>query len=150
MAMSTRGCFVLFSNDVLPTSTFGRKRLSTRHGEARPSTFGRGPGVTRAPSSAWRALKLFFRRERTGRMSLVSVREALFCTYVPVKCRQLLSPFHEHTAQTCTRRTRNNRQRAKRENAAARKHQQEIRCVCGTAVRALQLWLAVFVGACGP
>ena len=57
---------------------------------------GRGPGAIRALWSAWQALKVIFSAGADTTISLVSVREALLCTYVPIKCRQLFA-LHEHT-----------------------------------------------------
>ena len=64
---------------------------------------GRDPGATPAFWNAWQVLKVVFYREWKRLFSLVSVREALFCTYVPVQCclffALLLSVgSHEHTA----------------------------------------------------
>ena len=78
---------------------------------------------------------------------LVSVREDLFFTYVPIKARQLL-PFHE--TQQPKRVVRGGhqatRQRAERYNAAVDKHQQGTPCVFDTHICAVLLWLVVFLG----
>ena len=109
---------------------------------------GRGPGAIRALWSVWRALKVFFPAGVDKTISLVSVREALFCTYVSVHAvcflpQALMSC--EHTAQTYTRYTTDNMHRSHRSNAAA-----HTPCVFDTPIRAVLLWLVVFVGTLRP
>ena len=59
---------------------------------------GPGLGAIRALWSAWQALKVFFPAGVDKTISLVSIREAFFCTYVPLKCRHFFGP-------SCTRST---------------------------------------------
>ena len=79
-------------------------------------------------------------------ITLVSIREALFYTYVAVKCRPLFAlGSHELWAHSQDIRQVDSMHRAHRYNAAARTP-----CVCDAPVCAVLPWLAVLIGACGP
>ncbi|CAN0575855.1 unnamed protein product, partial [Laminaria digitata] len=90
--------FRTFSNFSLRTSTF---RRNTRYPDtvSPAGLIGQGLGAIRAIWSAWRALKVFFPAGVHKTISLVSVREALFCTCtnVPVKCRKFFARPRAHS-----------------------------------------------------
>ena len=126
------GVFQLFSSH----EPFSAKRPSTPAREARLDIFGLGPGAIRAVWSAWRALKYFFRREWIRRFSLISVREASFCAFVPVKRRQCFSLSRSHSPDVYQV---DNRQQAKRYDVAAYKHHRA--CVTHPSVLYCGGWL---------
>ena len=61
-----------------------------------PKHIGRGLGAIRTLWSAWQALKVFYSAGVDKTISLVPIREALFCTYVPLKCRHLFGKTIQH------------------------------------------------------
>ena len=113
------------------------------------------PGRTHWPRS-WRhpctlksvegAQCFFFPAGVDKTISLVSVQEALFCTYVSVNIGCFL-PYalmsYDHITQTHTiiGTYQTNMHRFHRSNAAA-----HTPCVCDTPMCAVLLWLVVFVG----
>ena len=128
--------FCLYENVSAEHSELGHMKPGRKQGS--------GLGATHSLWTAWRALKVFHPAGVDKTISLVSVREALFCTYVSVNVFYGFLPLalmsYEHTAQTYTRHITDNMHRSHRPNAAA-----HTPCVCDTPMCAV-LWLVVFVG----
>ena len=74
--------FVLLPTFLFVRALFGKTVNSDTWSPA--GHIGRGLGAIRALWSAWQALKVFFPAGVDKTISLVSAREALFCTYVSV------------------------------------------------------------------
>ena len=84
-------------------------------------------------------------------ISRVSVYDAYFVpgTYVPVKIVCFCALSHEHTAhRTYTTGRQQNIRRARRYNAAARKHPQATPCVCDKPICPVLLWLQQLLQLC--
>ena len=94
---------------------------------------GRGPGAIRALWRVWQTLRLFFPAGVDKTIAPVSVRKALFCTYVLVKCSLLFLPRLSRAQSTDIYQV-DNMHRAQRDNAAA-----HTSCVCDTPICAVLL-----------
>ena len=136
------------ANFSLRTSTFRRNtEYSGIRSPAGP--IGRGLGATRTLWSAWQALNGIFPAGVDRTKSLISAREALFCTYASVNVLCFLPEAPRKLCAHCsgiiyhipgTRYTTDNMHRSHRSNAAA-----HTPCVCDTPMCAVLLWMIVSV-----